>query len=82
MLNTARGTTRKDNVEFGETGTFIAKENIKENVELLIKYDGNKTGGKYWDVWGKANTGRAGGDDEGTPSTSPPPVSTYGDVIF
>ena len=71
--NTAKGTMRKDNVEFGDTGTFIAKERIECNDELLIKYDGNRTGGKYWDVWGKANKGRAGGDDEGTPSPSPPP---------
>ena len=26
--NTARGTTRKDNVEFGDTGTFVAKDRI------------------------------------------------------
>ena len=43
--NTAKGTARKDNVEFGETGTFIAKGKIERNDELLIKYDGNRTGG-------------------------------------
>ena len=31
--NTAKGTTKKNNVEFGETGTCIAKERIECNVE-------------------------------------------------
>ena len=70
--NTAKGTNRKNNVEFGETGTFIAKEIIRRNDELLIKYDGNRTGGKYWDVWGKAHGEQERGNDGGTPSPFPP----------
>ena len=31
--NTAKGTKRKNNVEFGETGTFIAKERIECNTK-------------------------------------------------
>ena len=75
MLGGAVPCGRKNNVEFGETGTFLAKENIGCHVELLIKYDGNRTGGKYWDVWGKVCGENEGGSDEGTPQPFPPSQS-------
>ena len=65
----------KNNVEFGETGTFIAKDKIEKDVELLIKYDGNSTGGKYWDVWGKEHGKDASGAGDG--GTSPPSPPTH-----
>ena len=39
----------------------------------MIKYDGNRTGGKYWDVWGKEQGGDMEEDVDagGVPSTSP-----------
>ena len=42
--NTARGTKHKNKAQFGATGTFTARENIAQDEEILIDYDGNCTG--------------------------------------
>ena len=51
--NSARGIPggAQNNAEFGFTGTFVAKKTITSGTEILIRYDGSKEGGGYWDVW-------------------------------